>query len=41
MPQRRIAVRRITEVLRLAAQGLSYRQIGQSYYQQALALLEA
>jgi hypothetical protein len=30
VPQRRLSMRRITEVLRLAAQGLSYRQIGQS-----------
>ena len=30
MPQKGLSMRQITEVLRLAAQGLSYRQIGQS-----------
>ena len=30
MPQRGLSMRQITEVLRLAAQGLSFRQIGQS-----------
>jgi DNA-binding Lrp family transcriptional regulator len=30
VPQKGLSMRQITEVLRLAAQGLSYRQIGQS-----------